>query len=118
MSAKTGQTVEPANSPVWAGANNVEVVLSRGNLDAFDWATLRVAVRQALMVVHGTASDMFITEGKGAQAWDKPEDVRTLLVSNPLLTEPLVRMLESELKKIRAEFEQTIFISYGHGKVI
>lgn len=106
------------NSPAWAGANLVELVAEKGSLDAFDWATLKLALLATLNQVSGTQSQVIVIQGAGGEQWGTRDTVYSLRITNPLLNDLSVKRLEKEISKVVDEFDKTVTLNYGTVKVL
>jgi hypothetical protein len=117
MSAKSGPTKVSEITPVWADADSVEVMVKRGDLDTFSWATLKLALRNALIQVTGTQSNTYEIQGDGGEQWGKPEAVFSVRVINPLVNDLSVKRMRKLLDDVAEEFGSTIVLTFGRRRV-
>jgi hypothetical protein len=113
MGVKSGPTMINENSPVWVDADSVEVMVRKGELDSFEWATLKLALHNALSHITGTQSNTYVIQGEGGDHWEKPEPVFSARVNNPLVNELSVKRLRNYLEMAGEEFDCTIVLTFG-----
>jgi hypothetical protein len=110
MGVPTGRTSEPKMTQPWMNANFTQVVITRSDLDAFDWALFTTRVRNALDEIKGTRTQIYEIIGKGGEWLATPQETRVFMVVDPLLSERSVMLLREKLALLSTEYSEIVLV--------